>query len=178
MSGSVWDLRCADWSYPPEAGGCCSSSPLKEDSISASYSSSSISSSWWQTTTPYLWSCASDHYREIRQEWRKLRKHLCRYLLRRSPTQTHTNLGHGFSLVVLPVPSQVLLSPLHDSALNSSVYQVTSQHATAAQKTRQVELPSEFPGPDPELKTGLRTYRRSVTSLQSWASEKEKCHYL
>lgn len=97
-----------------------------------------------------------------------LRNNLYRCLQRQSPvhTHTHTHLGHGFSLFVLPVPGQVLFSPLHDSALNSGVGQMTSQHATAAPKQRQAEPPSGFPGPDPEREAGLRTNRTSVTSSQ------------
>lgn len=93
-------------------------------------------------------------------------------------THTHAQLGNGFNLFVLPALGQVLFSPLHDSALNSGVGQGKSQHATAAQKQRQAVPPSGFPGPVPELETGLGTNRTSVTSSQGRASEKERCHHL
>lgn len=176
MSGSVWDPRCAHWPHPPEAEGCCSSSPLKEDSIIILF-------------IIIIMVTNHNYIPVIMCQWPLQRDSLGVRDAEKSPvplfnetitcTHTHTHtLVIDSVLFVLPVRGQVLFSPLHDSALNSSGGQVTSQHATAAQKQRQAELPSGFRGPDPELETGLRTNRTSVTSSQSWASEKEQCHYL
>lgn len=48
------------------------------------------------------------------------------------------------------------VSPLPGSGPNSSVGQVTSQHATAARSPRRAEPPAGSPDPDPELRTHLQ----------------------